>query len=611
MELSQKITYLRKQKGWSQEQLATKLEVSRQAVYKWEAGISQPEIDKLKKIAKLFDVSFDELLDDEISVDSNTYKEEEAENPSADELSEQEIGTNVNNVEESQPVQKNNGKRALIICIIVSIAATLVMTVAGAILFFRFVFPLEFGTENTGKSTVSSEQTDKSDVPGSTDSSVGAGQTDNSQPSESTQTYYTVTFDTDGGTPVDSIRVKAGERISADIHTEYEGHELICWLSTDTYDEWDFANDKVTKDITLIALWADGEITVTLHKNDGSGEKVELITDENGFLTLGDIFADSGKALLGWSSEPNGEIEFEVGEEILLYYDMELYAIWEKQASQFEFEWTYPNGYSLVKYNGNKNVVEIPTYYHGYPVIAIGDGAFENSPSVKVIRIPSGVSQINELTFFGCIELEEIWIPDTVTQIQPIAFSYCESLQNIMVKGYNPSYYSINGVLYNEARTQLVAYPKGRRDVEYHVPDGTHIIGERAFLGNPIIERVYLPNGVGVVRTAAFEGCTALTEIDLGDRIDYVDGRAFYGCESLREVTFEYSQVTIGKEAFYNCHSLETVHILGDVGIISYRTFGNCYNLTTFTIGGQVTEGISEYAFEGCDNFGGIEFVGE
>ena len=64
MELSQKITYLRKQKGWSQEQLATKLEVSRQAVYKWEAGISQPEIDKLKKIAKLFDVSFDELCPD-------------------------------------------------------------------------------------------------------------------------------------------------------------------------------------------------------------------------------------------------------------------------------------------------------------------------------------------------------------------------------------------------------------------------------------------------------------------------------------------------------------------------------------------------------------------
>ena len=602
MELSQKITYLRKQKGWSQEQLATKLEVSRQAVYKWEAGISQPEIDKLKKIAKLFEVSFDELLDDEITVD---IKEEDTlPPPASEEVAEKDNTVDINNEEEPKPKEKRSGKRALIIGLIVSIVATLVMTVAGVILLFRLVFPLEFGTENTGSTLTNGNN---ADVESSTDSSVAnGGTTDSSKPSESQATYYTVTFDTDGGTPVESIRVKAGERISADIHTEYEGHELICWLSTDTYDEWDFANDKVTKDITLIALWADGEITVTLHKNDGSGEKVELITDENGFLTLGDIFADSGKALLGWSSEPNGEIEFEVGEEILLYYDMELYAIWEKQASQFEFEWTYPNGYSLVKYNGNKNVVEIPTYYHGYPVIAIGDGAFENSPSVKVIRIPSGVSQINELTFFGCIELEEIWIPDTVTQIQPIAFSYCESLQNIMVKGYNPSYYSINGVLYNEARTQLVAYPRGRHDKEYYVPNGTHIIGERSFFGNINIERVYLPNGVGVVRTAAFEGCINLTEIDLGDRIDYVDGRAFYGCESLREVTFEYNLYAIGKEAFYNCFALETVNILGDVGVISYRTFGNCYNLTVFTIGGAVTDGINEDAFEGCENFGGV-----
>ena len=76
MEISEKITYLRKQKGWSQEQLAIKVEVSRQAVYKWEAGISQPEIDKLKKLSSLFCVSFDELLNDEIDI----TKPKEAEN---------------------------------------------------------------------------------------------------------------------------------------------------------------------------------------------------------------------------------------------------------------------------------------------------------------------------------------------------------------------------------------------------------------------------------------------------------------------------------------------------------------------------------------------------
>lgn len=602
MELSQKITYLRKQKGWSQEQLATKLEVSRQAVYKWEAGISQPEIDKLKKIAKLFEVSFDELLDDEITVD---IKEEDTLPPPAfEEVAEKDNTVDINNEEEPKPKEKRSGKRALIIGLIVSIVATIVMTVAGVILLFRLVFPLEFGTENTGSSLTSGNN---ADVESSTDSSVAnGGTTDSSKPSESQATYYTVTFDTDGGTPVESIRVKAGERISANIHTEYEGHELICWLSTDTYDEWDFANDKVTKDITLIALWADSEITVTLHKNDGSGEKVELITDENGFLTLGDIFADSGKALLGWSSEPAGEIEYEVGEEIFSWGDMELYAIWDKSAQKFQFEKIYSNGYSLVKYNGTDTVVEIPSTYLGYPVVSIEDCAFDGRYMVEVIKIPSGVTKINEFTFIDCVSLREIWISETVTQIEPLAFTCCDSLENFVVSALNPSFCSFEGVLYNEARTQLVSYPRGRHDKEYYVPNGTHIIGERSFFGNINIERVYLPNGVGVVRTAAFEGCINLTEIDLGDRIDYVDGRAFYGCESLREVTFEYNLYAIGKEAFYNCFALEAVHILGDVGVISYRTFGNCYNLTVFTIGGAVTDGINEDAFEGCENFGGV-----
>ena len=46
MKLSEKIMILRKQKGWSQEELAEKLEVSRQAVSKWESGQASPAIEK-------------------------------------------------------------------------------------------------------------------------------------------------------------------------------------------------------------------------------------------------------------------------------------------------------------------------------------------------------------------------------------------------------------------------------------------------------------------------------------------------------------------------------------------------------------------------------------
>ncbi|MBQ8416418.1 MAG: helix-turn-helix transcriptional regulator, partial [Clostridia bacterium] len=66
MKLADKIIRLRKQKGWSQEELAERLEVSRQSVSKWESGLSNPDLDKIISLSDLFGVSTDELLKDEL-----------------------------------------------------------------------------------------------------------------------------------------------------------------------------------------------------------------------------------------------------------------------------------------------------------------------------------------------------------------------------------------------------------------------------------------------------------------------------------------------------------------------------------------------------------------
>ena len=62
MEFSEKLQELRKQKGITQEELATSLYVSRAAISKWESGRGYPNIDSLKAIAKFFSVTVDELL---------------------------------------------------------------------------------------------------------------------------------------------------------------------------------------------------------------------------------------------------------------------------------------------------------------------------------------------------------------------------------------------------------------------------------------------------------------------------------------------------------------------------------------------------------------------
>lgn len=65
MNLADKIVSLRKQKGWSQEELAGKLDVSRQSVSKWESAQSVPDISKIIAMSHLFGVTTDYLLKDD------------------------------------------------------------------------------------------------------------------------------------------------------------------------------------------------------------------------------------------------------------------------------------------------------------------------------------------------------------------------------------------------------------------------------------------------------------------------------------------------------------------------------------------------------------------
>lgn len=77
MELYEKLYELRRASGMSQEELAEKLGVSRQAVSKWESGATQPELSKLIELSKLYSVSVDELL----SLEHTKPEQDAAESP--------------------------------------------------------------------------------------------------------------------------------------------------------------------------------------------------------------------------------------------------------------------------------------------------------------------------------------------------------------------------------------------------------------------------------------------------------------------------------------------------------------------------------------------------
>ena len=79
MTFAEKLQKLRKQNGLSQEQLAEKLNVSRQAVSKWEMG-TIPDMENMVKLGRYFDCSLDYLMNDDIDANAKSHQSPKIEN---------------------------------------------------------------------------------------------------------------------------------------------------------------------------------------------------------------------------------------------------------------------------------------------------------------------------------------------------------------------------------------------------------------------------------------------------------------------------------------------------------------------------------------------------
>lgn len=102
IEIANRLYEMRKKKGLSQEELAEKIGVSRQAVSKWERAESSPDIENLILLSQLYCVSLDELLMNEPYTKENTSDKESA------------IQTDQSNINYKKASNKQNVKRYLI-----------------------------------------------------------------------------------------------------------------------------------------------------------------------------------------------------------------------------------------------------------------------------------------------------------------------------------------------------------------------------------------------------------------------------------------------------------------------------------------------------------------
>ena len=183
-------------------------------------------------------------------------------------------------------------------------------------------------------------------------------------------------------------------------------------------------------------------------------------------------------------------------------------------------------------------------------VTEIGMSAFSGCSSLTSITIPDSVTRIDMSTFRGCSSFTSITIPDNVTYIDIWAFNGCTGLTAIDVKAGNNNYTSVNGVLFNKDKTELICYPAGKTDKSYNIPSCVTNVGGWAFDGCTSLTSITIPDSVTEIDWSAFEGCTSLTSITIPDSVTEIGWSAFEGCTSLKSITIPSSVTSIGKNAF-------------------------------------------------------------
>lgn len=252
------------------------------------------------------------------------------------------------------------------------------------------------------------------------------------------------------------------------------------------------------------------------------------------------------------------------------------------------------------------------------------------------VTIPDSVTYLEGSVFAGCENLVAVTLPPSVKYILGAGTFYgCDRLQSIIVQEGNPSYTSIDGVLYNKEVTKLVVCPPGRERLD--VPNGIVGIGWGACSGGNL-RSVSLPSSLEEIESRAFESCENLSEVDFPDGMRKIGSGAFWNCPSLSRIFipasvryfgsndeggFDFATVnnlspvidvdennpfysSIGgvlynkdKTTLFRCPAVNTeVDIPASVTKIGEGAFENCERIFELEIPESVTE-IGSYAFSG------------
>ncbi len=245
------------------------------------------------------------------------------------------------------------------------------------------------------------------------------------------------------------------------------------------------------------------------------------------------------------------------------------------------------------------------TFASGSQLKSIGNNAFYNCSSLTGLVIPDSVESIGQKAFYGCSKLASITLPSSLTSIEAYAFENCVLLTSVHIPSEVQyiDFFAFNGctalqyVTIDEENEMTYiedcAFLGCSSLLEITIPDSVTYIGMKAFKDCSSLTDVTLSSSLTEIKDYAFCGCSSLTEIIIPSGVKEIGIYAFNDCTSLNSVTFEAGSclLSIGEYAFYNCKVLRTIIIPSTVLVIDDYAFSHCslLNSVTFEDGSQLT----------------------
>ena len=411
---------------------------------------------------------------------------------------------------------------------------------------------------------------------------------------------YTVTFDANGGTAVETQYVEE-EELAATPETTYAGYTFTGW-------DYDFGT-PIMSDTHITASWKandDTKYTVEYYLENLDKTDYELI-DTNELTGTTDTTAEAlikefehftfntEKSITSGNIDRNGILVLKV------YYTRNVYKLSNANTDlgSISKSGSYVYGsieaFEVTATTSKLGYEFIGWYSKGVLVSTAQTYIFTSENNVEArFALRQEMANFNfvstsstcQITGIKDKTITEIIVPDYVTSISGGVFFGCSNLESLTIPfvGGNKSSKSASS-------STLFGYIFGTSS--YRGAVATRQCYSSSSSSYAIY---YIPSSLksvtvtgGNILYGAFYNCDRLTSVIIGNSVTSIGDYAFHYCDSLTSVTIPDSVTSIGDYAFYNCISLTSVTIPGSVTSIGNWAFTDCTSLTSITVSEENT----------------------